>query len=101
MTELTLTNLNSLSTPYSIYVCNVYGTSCVLIATSSTIIPPSVTFSLPNLFDTAPVVGVKVVENNGCERFKILYCSSDEYKQFMNIEEFLLMTGDPYQFQNQ
>lgn len=65
------------ATPISVYVSDVYGNNQSLIGTitNTGIIPPAARFFPPSLFDTAPAVMVKMVDNNGCEKFEIIDCS--------------------------
>ena len=74
MTSIEITNITGLSYPYQIYVCDVFGNQCVLIATINTSVPPSNNFILPSQFNSAPAVGVKIITSDGCERFEIVYC---------------------------
>ena len=100
MTTIELTSVAGLTYPYTVYVCNVYGLECVLVAVINSSVPPTNTIILPYPFDTAPAVGIKIITSDGCVRFKIIYCS-DNHKQFMNIEDFNFMDGDFYDFQYQ
>ena len=75
MTSIEIANITGLSYPYQIYVCDVFGNQCVLIATINTSVPPSTNFILPSQFDNAPAVGVKIMTSDGCERFEIVYCN--------------------------
>jgi hypothetical protein len=75
MTSIEITNISGLSYPYEIYVCDVFGNQCVLIATINTSVPPSNSFILPSQFNNAPAVGVKIITSNDCERFEIVNCN--------------------------
>jgi hypothetical protein len=58
MTSIELTVITgSITIPYSIYACDVYGNNCVIIATIVTTVPPTNTIFLPPQFNTAPAVG--------------------------------------------
>jgi len=74
MTSIEITDIPTGVLPYNVYVCNVYGTNCVFISTISSSVPPSITILLPTPFDTAPSIGVKIITNDGCVKFKILDC---------------------------
>jgi hypothetical protein len=52
---------------------------------------------LPPQFNSAPAIGVKVITSDGCERFKVLYCSED-IKEFMDLDDFFFMDGVGYFF---
>lgn len=76
MTTIDITNITGLSYPYDIYVCDIYGNNCILIATVFTSIPPSNTILLPPQFNTSPSVGIKIITLDGCERFKVVECGN-------------------------
>jgi hypothetical protein len=75
MTTIDITNITGLSYPYDIYVCDIYGNNCILIATVFTSIPPSNTILLPPQFDMASSIGIKVITLDGCEKFKTIDCN--------------------------
>lgn len=97
MTTLQFLSVTGLNNPYTIYVCDVYGLNCILVAYFSTSVPTINTFALPPQFNTAPALGIKVVTSDGCEKFKVLYCS-DDIKDFMDLEDFFFMDGIGYFF---
>jgi hypothetical protein len=97
MTTLEFSSIFGLSFPYTVYICDVYGNQCVLVAYISTTVPINNLFSLPPQFDSAPAIGVKVITSDGCEKFKVLYCS-DNNKDFMDLQDFFFMDGVPYFF---
>lgn len=97
MTSLKFTSIGGLNQPYTIYICDVYGNQCILVAYIATTVPANNTFILPPQFNSAPAIGVKVITSDGCERFKVLYCSED-IKEFMNLEDFFFMDGIGYFF---
>jgi len=97
MTALVFNNIIGLNQPYTIYVCDVFGNQCILLAYISTTVPAINTITLPPQFNSAPAIGVKVITSDGCERFKVLYCSED-IKTFMDLEDFFFMDGVGYFF---
>jgi len=97
MTTLQFNSIIGLNYPFTIYVCDVYGNQCILLAYISTSVPTINTITLPPQFNTAPAIGVKVITSDGCERFKVLYCSED-IKEFMDLEDFFFMDGVGYFF---
>jgi hypothetical protein len=100
MTQLQINNVTGLTTPYQIYICDVYGNQCILVATVNTAIPPTVTITLPPEFDTAPAIGVRVVDLY-CEKFVIINCKElpPIFKQFQDGDDFFFMDYSIYQFQ--
>ena len=97
MKSLQFTQIVGLNYPYTIYVCDVYGAQCILVAYIDTTVPISNLFVLPPEFNSAPAIGVKVITNDGCEKFKIIYCSED-IKEFMDLDDFFFMDGVGYFF---
>ena len=78
MGSIELTNVAGFGYPYTIYVCDVYGNQCILVATIYSNVPPTNTIPLPFQFNSAPAVGLKLIAGNGCEHFEILYCEKQE-----------------------
>lgn len=97
MTSLQFTQVFGLNFPYTIYICDVFGNQCILVAYIDTNVPINNTFILPPQFNSAPAIGVKVITSDGCERFKVIYCS-DDIKDFMDLEDFFFMDGVGYFF---
>ncbi len=64
MTSIEITDVTGLSYPYTIYVCDVFGNQCLLLATINAPLPPSQTFILPTQFNTAPAVGIKLISHD-------------------------------------
>ena len=64
------------TSPYNVYVCDVFGTNCNLVGTISGSVPPTAAFYIPTIFDYAPAVMVKVIDFNNCETFHIETCMS-------------------------
>lgn len=62
------------TTPISIYVADVYGNNETFLGTITGSTPPSSFFTPPAIFNTAPAVMLKLVDGNGCEKFKIIEC---------------------------
>jgi hypothetical protein len=62
------------TSPYDVYVCDVFGANCNLVGTIPGSVPPAVTFSIPTMFNYAQVVMVKVIDFNNCETFHIETC---------------------------
>jgi hypothetical protein len=99
MTQLQINNVTGLTIPYQIYICDVYGNQCVLVASVNTNIPPSATITLPPQFNTAPAIGVKL-NDTFCEKLVIINCNELlNHKQFQDGDEFFFMDYSIYQFQ--
>jgi len=74
MSELIINSVSGNTLPYDVYICDVYGNQCILVATINTNIPSSVTLPLPEEFDNAPSIGIKTIDSIGCEKFTINNC---------------------------
>ena len=100
MTQLEIYNVTGLTIPYQIYICDVYGNQCVLVASVNTNIPPSATITLPPQFNTAPAIGVKLYDTF-CEKLVIINCNElpSIFKQFQDGDDFFFMDYSIYQFQ--
>lgn len=100
MTQIQIYNVSGLTLPYNIFICNVYGNNCVLVATVNTTIPPVATITLPSQFNMAPAIGV-LLKDAYCERFVIINCNElpPIPKQFQDGDYFFFMDYDIYEFQ--
>ena len=76
MTQIEITGVSGVTLPYDLYACDVYGNQCVLISTINTQVPPSISIVLPTAFNSAPAVGIKIIDSLGCEKFGIIYCDA-------------------------
>jgi hypothetical protein len=75
MTSIEITSITgSITMPYTVYACDVYGNNCIIVASIGTTVPPSNTIILPYQFNTAPAVGIKIITMDGCERFETFNC---------------------------
>ena len=77
MTQLQIHQITGATLPYDIYICDVYGNQCILVATINVAVPPTITITIPSQFNTAPAVGIKLIDSLGCEIFKIVDCTQE------------------------
>ena len=98
MTNLIINSIVGLLPPYSGYACDVYGNQCVYIGE---IITTPVTITLPPQFDTAPAIGLKLINSTGCEKLITLICIDEGTveKQYQDGDDFFFMDYEIYQFQ--
>ena len=75
MGVISLSNIESTSFPFQIYVCNVYGNSCIYLGTIDSLVPPKNSIQLPPEYQSAPAVGIKIITNDGCEKFEVVNCT--------------------------
>ena len=92
MTSIDLYSISGLNYPYTVYVCDVYGNQCILVSIIASSVPPVNTIILPLQFNNAPAVGIKIITEDGCERFKVFNCVLI-YKQFQDLQlfEFIIL----------
>ena len=69
--QVTITSVFGLTPPFSAYCCNVYGNQCVYVGVINSL--PD-TILLPPQFNTAPAIGLLLIDPIGCERFEEIYC---------------------------
>jgi hypothetical protein len=62
------------TSPYDVYVSDVYGNNQSFVGTISTSVPPVEYFYLPSIFTNAPAVMITIIDALGCEKFKIFEC---------------------------
>jgi len=78
MTQVRITEISGGTYPISVFISDVYGNNSTLLGTiSSGPVPPTVKYNnvIPAIFNTAPEIMLKLVDNNNCEIFKILDCT--------------------------
>lgn len=59
---------------YNVYVSDVYGNNLTLLGSVNQDIPPQQFFYLPEIFENAPAIIIKLVQSNGCEIFQVVEC---------------------------
>jgi len=100
MTQIEITGVSGVTLPYNLYACDVYGNQCVLVATINATVPPSISIVLPIEFNSAPAIGIKLIDSLGCEKFGIIYCD-EKGKIYQDGEVFIFMDANIYIFENQ
>ena len=79
MVQVRLTEITGGTYPISVYLSDIYGNNQTLLGTiaSGTTVPPIIYYNtvIPAIFQTAPEIMLKLVDANGCETIKILYCT--------------------------
>lgn len=63
------------TSPYDVYVCDVYGSNCMFLSAVTVNVPPPIYLTLPTYFDYAPVIMIKIIDANSCEYFEIIQCT--------------------------
>lgn len=74
------------SFPVSFYVCGIDLNNCVYVGSASTITSP-VEFILPVIFNGAPQIIIKLIDNNGCEIFRLVNCDDECLFQLVIYDE--------------
>ncbi len=101
MSTIEIYAISGVTLPYDVYACDVYGNQCVLISTINSPVPPVITLTLPSQFDSAPAIGLKIIDSAGCQKFGILNCEVNKGKIYQSGEIFIFQDGDIYIFENQ
>ena len=76
MLVIQLNSITGVTPPYDLFVCDVYGNQCAILATINTPIPPSLTLNVPSQFNNVPAIGLKIIDYYGCEQFVIINCET-------------------------
>lgn len=95
-TYVIVSSATNIIPPFSGIACDVYGNNCSYVGSGNTF---PITFTLTPQFNTAPALQLTLIDSTGCEVSEILYCSTYEPKQFQNLEYFVFMDGELYEFQ--
>jgi hypothetical protein len=101
MSQIQIQTTSFIFTSYNVFVCDVYGNQCVLVANVVPPQPPTIVLTIPSQFNTAPAVGIKLIDSLGCEIFKIVDCTQQSLtiKQFQDGDDFYFMDNEEYDFQ--
>ncbi len=71
MNEVTIQSFSGLTLPADVFACDVYGNQCQFLGTIGSL---PTTLSLPDEFNTAPALGIKINDGN-CEKFETINCT--------------------------
>jgi len=77
MRQIRITEISGSTYPISVYIADIYGNNQTLIGIiPSGPVPPTIAYNItiPAIFETAPEVMLLLIDNNGCQIFKILDC---------------------------
>jgi len=101
MAQIQIQTTSFIFTSYNVFVCDVYGNQCVLVANVVPPQPPTIVITIPPQFNTVPAVGIKLIDSLGCEIFKIVDCTQQylTIKQFQDGDDFYFMDNEEYDFQ--
>lgn len=69
--SITITSVTG-SSPYNIYVCNSLGGGCIYVGSATTV---PISFTLPTIFDYAPLVTIKIVDSDLCQTTHLYDCT--------------------------
>lgn len=105
MTKIEINSITGGELPISIFVCDVYLNQCTLVGVISSSVPPTVSFIVPPIFDSAPAIAILLRDSDGCERFEIAICGdSGVTKIFQDTDDdhiFQFMDFVIYQFEGE
>jgi len=69
--QVVITSALNITPPFSGVACDVYGNQCQYLSSGTTF---PITFTLPQLFDTAPAVKIIITDISGCTFSKNINC---------------------------
>jgi hypothetical protein len=69
--QITVNTGTSITPPFSGIACDVYGNQCVYIGSGTTF---PITFTLPSQFNTAPAIGLYLIDSTGCQTYQNVNC---------------------------
>ena len=100
MTQVIVSSVIGGTFPIFIYACDSFGNNCSLVASVTSVTPLPYIITLPPQFDTAPAVGLRLVDSTGCDKLAILLCIDipPTPKQFQDGDIFLFMNYEIFQF---
>ena len=78
MVQIRITEISGGTYPIQVILSDVYGNNATTLATiNSGPVPPVQTYNstIPSIFQTAPEVMLTLLDDNGCQIFKILDCT--------------------------
>lgn len=78
MVQIRITEISGGTYPIQVFISDVYGNNQYQLATiNAGPVPPVQTYNttIPSIFQTAPELMLKLIDDNGCEIFKILDCT--------------------------
>lgn len=78
MTRVEITNVTG-NTPIDVYIADYYGNNQYFLGTitGNTInpVPPTVFYYPSGVFDTAPIITLKLIDSEGCEDVQYIECT--------------------------
>ena len=78
MVQIRITNISGGTYPIDVFISDVYGNNKSHLTTiTSGPVPPALfyTTTIPSIFETAPEILLTLIDDNGCQIFKILDCT--------------------------
>ena len=78
MVQIRITEISGGTYPIEVILSDIYGNNATSLATiSSGPVPPVQTYNstIPSIFETAPEIMLTLIDDNGCQIFKILDCT--------------------------
>jgi hypothetical protein len=63
--------------PFEVYVSDINGNNSYLVGIILNSVPPTVTITIPDLFNNIPQIGLTVIDSNDCSQFHIILCNTE------------------------
>lgn len=76
MRKITITQIEGASYPVNVYISDVYGNNLSLLGEIISPVPPEINYTveIPAIFDTAPIILITMIDNDGVEYLQSLNC---------------------------
>ena len=81
MKQVVVTEISGGTSPINVFISDIYGNNETFLGVINGTVPPEVEFNtvIPTIFQTANEILLKMVDDNGCQVFKVLTCDLNEY----------------------
>lgn len=81
MKQVVVTEILGGTPPINVFISDIYGNNEVFLGVINGAVPPEVEFNtvIPAIFQTANEILLKMVDNNGCQVFKLLICKFGDF----------------------
>ena len=78
MNQVRITEISGGTFPINVYMSDIYGNNLAFLGTiSGPTVPPVVEYNttIPAIFESAPEILLTLIDDNGCQTFKVLQCT--------------------------
>jgi hypothetical protein len=81
MKQVVVTEISGGTSPINVFISDIYGNNETFLGVINGTVPPEVEFNtvIPAIFQTANEILLKMVDDNGCQVFKVLTCEFGDF----------------------